>query len=314
MNDFPTAKLKQIIEKFFPKGPPEQYLGRRYDTPNGYISTKMVGSCYAVAGAAYQGLYETHRVIPVGQGAYGAIMARYLDYHDWQYYWLGREIGRALLDTDVPREVVVRDVPLPFNAFTILLPKGLFTTPKDGDMAWLSVASIDKDDDNRITTYDGNTRRSLMVWGMSFPEDGRDGVDWDATTPQHMTVGQFLKDTTYQYRNPDGEDHPDSRNVPAKMLSLALNVCFYLAQDPKVVESQRVNGKGHEAGKPKKFLTPRWVGRRYRYPEPTQDGTHASPRAHWRRGHWRGVRFGEGRKELKRVWIEPTLVNAVEAG
>ncbi|MEM9814969.1 MAG: hypothetical protein AAF827_00945 [Cyanobacteria bacterium P01_D01_bin.6] len=38
-------------------------------------------------------------------------------------------------------------------------------------------------------------------------------------------------------------------------------------------------------------------------------GTHASPRTHWRRGHYRRVAIGEGRNERKTVWIEPTLVN-----
>jgi hypothetical protein len=30
---------------------------------------------------------------------------------------------------------------------------------------------------------------------------------------------------------------------------------------------------------------------------------------HWRRGHWRNARVGEGKKETKIVWIRPTLVN-----
>ena len=39
------------------------------------------------------------------------------------------------------------------------------------------------------------------------------------------------------------------------------------------------------------------------------EGTHASPRPHWRRGHFRRVPCGHGRAERKLVFIKPTLVS-----
>lgn len=38
-------------------------------------------------------------------------------------------------------------------------------------------------------------------------------------------------------------------------------------------------------------------------------GTHASPRPHWRRGHFRRVPWGQGRAARKLVFIRPTLVS-----
>jgi hypothetical protein len=38
-------------------------------------------------------------------------------------------------------------------------------------------------------------------------------------------------------------------------------------------------------------------------------GTHASPRLHWRRGHWRTMK-----KSGKKVWIDPMLVGDEENG
>lgn len=37
-----------------------------------------------------------------------------------------------------------------------------------------------------------------------------------------------------------------------------------------------------------------------------------SPRPHWRRGHLKGVRFGAGREQIRRVFIPPRLVACVE--
>ena len=38
-----------------------------------------------------------------------------------------------------------------------------------------------------------------------------------------------------------------------------------------------------------------------------------SVRPHWRRGHFRRIRFGEGLAESRLGWIRPVLVNAAEA-
>lgn len=39
-------------------------------------------------------------------------------------------------------------------------------------------------------------------------------------------------------------------------------------------------------------------------------GTHASPKPHWRRGHWRRQSHGVGRSEKRMVFIRPTFVRA----
>ena len=43
------------------------------------------------------------------------------------------------------------------------------------------------------------------------------------------------------------------------------------------------------------------------------DENHRRPRPHWRRGHLRRIRYGEGLAESRLGWIRPVLVNATEA-
>lgn len=54
-----------------------------------------------------------------------------------------------------------------------------------------------------------------------------------------------------------------------------------------------------------------FIGRGYQIKRGTSDGegTHASPRVHWRRGHWHHVVHGKGRQLRKLNWFEPVLVN-----
>ncbi|MFW6359850.1 MAG: hypothetical protein ACOC0N_11655, partial [Chroococcales cyanobacterium] len=55
---------------------------------------------------------------------------------------------------------------------------------------------------------------------------------------------------------------------------------------------------------------PRWLGKSYkRTVNATPRKHHASPRTHWRRGHWRSLE-GQHWKQNKRVWIKPVLVRA----
>lgn len=54
--------------------------------------------------------------------------------------------------------------------------------------------------------------------------------------------------------------------------------------------------------------------------EPAPEGPDApgqgrrSPKPHWRRGHFRGIRRGKGRTEVKITWIRPVLVRKAIAG
>jgi len=43
------------------------------------------------------------------------------------------------------------------------------------------------------------------------------------------------------------------------------------------------------------------------------EDAHGTVRPHWRRGHFRRIRFGEGLAESRLGWIRPVLVNAAEA-
>jgi hypothetical protein len=59
----------------------------------------------------------------------------------------------------------------------------------------------------------------------------------------------------------------------------------------------------------REIWSPNLIGSQYRpTPAAESQGTHASPRIHWRRGHIRKQPHGPGRIERKLIWIEPVLV------
>jgi hypothetical protein len=60
----------------------------------------------------------------------------------------------------------------------------------------------------------------------------------------------------------------------------------------------------------REFWTPTYIGKGYYPKREGASGTHASPRMHWRRGHFRQQAFGVQRSERKVIWLEPCLVSA----
>ncbi len=104
-----------------------------------------------------------------------------------------------------------------------------------------------------------------------------------------------------------------------RIIALVFNMALFFMAVPDDVEdggfvkaikppkSKRKLKKG-----PKDELwAPNVVGRSYaRSLNADGEGTHRSPRTHWRRGHWKHVVHGKGRKERRLSWISATLVNA----
>ncbi|HEY9836629.1 MAG TPA: hypothetical protein V6D27_07000, partial [Vampirovibrionales bacterium] len=73
-------------------------------------------------------------------------------------------------------------------------------------------------------------------------------------------------------------------------------------------------GQGFSSGKSKSDrFSPLIIGQKFQAKTERASGTahssHATPRTHWRRGHWRRVAMGEGRQQREWRWIQPVLVN-----
>ena len=94
---------------------------------------------------------------------------------------------------------------------------------------------------------------------------------------------------------------------------LIANTIMLINYQPSLVTTQRLGspGVGFSKKSSNEPMPVRWLGKTFSNDRTRSRSTggHASPRSHWRRGHWHGYRCGEGRKVLKRKWIQPVYVN-----
>lgn len=191
----------------------------------------------------------------------------------------------------------------------------------------------------------------LVLLGKNL--EGKRGIhhrnNWIMNLPagEETTLGQKIDDAV-GYMSGHQDRHGDTNLVSAEDIRGWLNYCFavllylttpnadsILIQDSEVyrawVESmkQMKNRKKrvHRERECAKHIGDKrfYVGRTLRIidrHEPTEEessspkGSHASPRMHWRQGHFHTYKVGEGRQDKKVNWVAPVLVNKnmVDAG
>jgi hypothetical protein len=77
------------------------------------------------------------------------------------------------------------------------------------------------------------------------------------------------------------------------------------ARPESIIQGSRLcEGKGNH----RELWSPNYIGKMYQSRSEPASGTHASPRSHWRRGHFRNQPYGTGLASHKIIWIEPVFI------
>jgi hypothetical protein len=213
------------------------------------------------------------------------------------------EIIEALTLTDPPEDMLYKDFKWPYPVFAIALPQGMFKTPAGESVRYLLVQPSDE-------TSEDPERRKLEIiviadmvcfyrWIVPDGEDNiKAAIDWSDGRPVDVT---------------DTEE-----DMLKRLMRIVFSVVLYIMACPEDMTAQsmekRIKPKyPTQSGKKAELWLPHIIGEKYMKMrserERAEKGTHASPRTHWRRGHYRTQRHGEGRKEVKITFIKPVLVN-----
>lgn len=180
----------------------------------------------------------------------------------------------------------------------------------------------------------------LTVHAPFFPEDGM-GISYGAWYPTRFSIREIVnpeddrfsddldlqKNYYAEKLNPEIAErifkhdapqptHQEDKELPKKLTMLALKIVLAMTARPQLVSSGGQTRK--ELARKGEVIrdalwSPNFIGKDYRIQRQSSEGlggTHASPRVHWRRGHWHNVVHGKGRALRKLDWFEPTLVNA----
>ena len=312
----------------------QKFRERRYRNPAKYCpweaaALDLAESCIAVYLRGVSGLDDC--------GLHAAFNAWHLFQMGGPVYWCDARLMEALKHTTPPPFI---GLPKLFDTGVFLFPEGWLKAPEGWPVGWAAVSQLHSQEDwaplvietqrqqetlhlqgNKdveqqliLTTQIGEATYSRI---LEIQDDGGvdigDGRDFEGSLqPEEAekTVLDILSWTVFQL-----------------MLVLASRPDFVVEQLPKP-SAKRKKRRDNEAP----LLNPVWIGRGF-HPHQSSaianaanlstqwhradgrsprevPGPHASPQAHWRRGHWRRVPVGEGRRDRAWRWIQPTLVKA----
>tara|TARA_R100001163_G_scaffold39471_1_gene30031 strand:- start:901 stop:1836 length:936 start_codon:yes stop_codon:yes gene_type:complete len=237
-------------------------------------------------------------------------------------YFLTEEIKEAAENTNIPP---VDSDEAPFKYLNVFTPDGLTAAVKVQSMSdiyrgreeryrWADTAER-----TGITfnAFDAQTTFSAVIFveDKNFKGSFRQ-LFFDIVPPSGENKDALISTPwSFGYSNDFVEKEIFTDRSLQEMTRLIVNTVLLIKHQPALVtvEKSATQAIGFSQKPSNEPMPVRWLGKNFSNnrtkSSAVSGGSHASPRAHWRRGHWHGYRYGEGRKTLKRKWVQPVYVN-----
>lgn len=243
---------------------------------------------------------------------------------DAPVYCISTELLGAFEETDIEdKPDILVDLKPPLPTFMLLFPQGAVCPPPPQGAVCPSLGVSLNYVIVHLSDNEYPERSSGSAYGFDVPclqHPQKQVLHWSGldNNGQLWTSGSILNEQGKIITAPtvDIEGHLFRKKVGSIILQCLLAFTY----TPELVTQDQAEGsaqpsKGFHKQRQKQTLTrtPRWLGKDYT-PPPTITGgggsNHASPRSHWRRGHWRRVVVGARLDQQRKwSWIQPTRVN-----
>jgi hypothetical protein len=331
--DLLAKKDPRAIREFYP---------RRIVCPHGYIDPKYYALvCWAACAGVKLGPETNNKVHNVNA------VNQFMNL-DCPTYFVAPEFAMAINATKPPDDMRIQDIHFPMNSMLLVFPLEFIQATYKWMIPFVLVSHLPKGVSkvNPAVAFHTGLREGSMgceaemfsIHCPFFPEDGM-GISYGAWYPADFSIAEVAghsilnwnddmaiqKDWVQRHRPemmnmfdhkspvPTGDE---DKSIPNKFTLLSLKIILALSARPHLLtlggmtRTEKVRD-GHVIRDA--LWAPHIIGRDYRINRAAREslgGTHASPRVHWRMGHWHTVLHGKGRA-LRRVdWFEPVLVNA----
>jgi hypothetical protein len=290
---------------------------RRTLAPPGYHSTKCVSAgLFLLLGESRLKDRLGLPIVPT------EITAHTVAYQVIKYgvrtFFVQEEFARAVAATDLPHDFTLDDLHWPLAGMVVGFPPRFMQEYLGRDLCYVYAANCDAGNYS-VAALQGcptiTVPRSKVAWWFYAWRDGNlecfassylreDRVD--ETIAKHCyTDYTGLKD---EFGVQADKEMTDRLSGLMLKLLVVLNTRPSLVEQGCCVRPERIK---HGRVKQHQLWSPNLIGWRYQAAvERGGNGTHASPRLHWRRGHVRRQPYGAGRGQRKLIWIEPVLVGA----
>ncbi|MGH8598506.1 MAG: hypothetical protein ACREXT_17775, partial [Gammaproteobacteria bacterium] len=290
---------------------------RIYRNAGGYASPKAPAVGYATA-ASWMRDHQANAPATIRNIYLAACQAQK---HDFPMLFLAPALLAAIAQTDAPADTDWREIGLPYPAGVLMFSRGALKHPEGGEVGFLGWArikaetmlSFDRDYPAVKTEHDIFITWTGLRHALNYPL-----LDTVLNASTHPTIGG--QPTAGVHTTPTREGifelplAAGEQEVLAQCRQLVFNVLLALDARPQLAGSPGRKVGATKKGARREIWEPTIIGHGYRIVRERsgETGTHASPRMHWRRGHYRNQAYGPGRTEHRRIWLEPVLIGVGE--
>ena len=293
---------------------------RRILTPPGYHSPKCVSAgLFVLLGS--RGVRAARGLPYIPTEIAGHVVAYQVIRYRVPIYFIEEQFIRAVAATDLPHDFTLDDLHWPMPAMVVGFPARFMREYLGRDVCYVYAANCGAGD-YAVSELPGCPRitvpKSKVAWQFYCWQDG----NLESFVSSYMRQDR-VDETISNYAYTDYTEIKDEagiatdKEVTDRLSALMLKLLVILNTRPQLVETGRcVRPQKIKHGRVKhcELWSPNLIGRCYRTIREDQGGgTHASPRAHWRRGFVRNQPHGPHRSMRKPVWIQPVLVG-LQAG
>lgn len=308
----------KLIEERFPERFAMCYP-RRIVPPQGYGNPRL----YAAEVTALT-------IMPLQQSDNGFlggmnICAQILVENKVPTYFIHPDFFKAVAATDVPEDFDLSDLRWPADAMLFCLPLKESKEVFGIELPWIGVARTPTGDyqgllaDYKVAFKVPRFCIHFPVFGPGMPEDFGGMWPIDGKLVGLINSMPFL-DNTYVLQNgaPGHKALTEEENkaINSRAMRMAVSLMLAMVAAPEHIEMGQCIRVAKPHPRPEKALDALWapniIGRCYAAPSESKGGTHASPRTHLRRGHFRrevGWRELPAGVQPKLIWIRPTWIN-----
>lgn len=314
----PISELIKLVESHYPDKM-RLFYPRKYAVPATHYSPK-----HMAAAAAVQLVHVTENPSKMYEDP---VMARYilamccLSELKMPTYWVTREFVEAMSEADPPEEMTVADLVWPVEGFTLIMPRDTIKDPDGHSLQFVSAVKSDP---------------SMKLAGFPMYRSELKGMVIAMTTSHNMCNYTNTLRTTdrltgcYNHSNmqygPSSKPEPDDKTAVERDISFIEKVTAFVCNTMMYVMSLKDGGDTTggitkddccRPAKPAKNVdalwNPTWIGRDYKHPSECggmEGRSHASPRPHWRRTHFRRQPYGPGNSLRKTIMIKRRMIAA----
>lgn len=332
-------KLNQLAP-----GALRQFYPRRICCPLGYVDPKYYGLiAWGAAWGARMGPETANK-------SNNLVAINHFLNLSCPTYFIAPQFCAAINATNPPEDLTIEDMHFPMESMLLVLPLEFIQATYKWMIPFICVGRLPAGDhpihpavadtSHLQPGSVGCAGRMLSVHAPFFPEDGM-GISYGAWYPLKMSIREITNPEDDRFSDDLGlqknfyaerfspemaerlfkHDAPqptkeEDKELPKKLTLLALKIVLAMTARPQLISTgvqtrKELTKKGEVVRDA--LWSPNFIGKDYRIQRQSGEslgGTHASPRVHWRRGHWHNVVHGKGRALRKLDWFEPVLVNA----